>query len=59
MLEILKEQILKFYFFFYLFFKILKRKKKKSCILCRYLDADLGLKVTCRTIPCPGIALEP
>lgn len=28
MLEIFKEQILKFCFFFYLFFKILKRKKK-------------------------------
>lgn len=49
MLEIFKEQILKFCFFFYLFFKILKRKKK-SCILCQYLDADLGLRVTCRTI---------
>lgn len=30
MLEIFKEQILKFCFFFYLFFKILKMKKKKN-----------------------------
>lgn len=44
MLEIFKEQILKFCFFFYLFFKILKRKK--SCILCRYVDNALGLRVT-------------